>query len=76
MPRLKILVLSVGSLLGQNILDALEGRREQVDVIGGDTGTTNARLFRCEVPSSNEEGWMRRPQAEQTGWCPSTKRLR
>lgn len=31
---LKILITSVGSLVGQNILDSLEGRREGVRVIG------------------------------------------
>jgi carbamoyl-phosphate synthase large subunit len=55
---LKILILSAGSLVGQNILDALEGRREWVSVIGADAGTTSPRLFRCDVvyrtPSTDE----------------------
>jgi len=46
---LRILILSAGSLVAQNILDALEGRREWVSVIGADAGTTSPRLFRCDI---------------------------
>ena len=42
------MVLSVGSLLGQNILDALENRRDKVFITGLDMGFKNARLFRCD----------------------------
>ncbi len=49
MPRLRLLILSVGSLLGQNVLDALEGRRERVHVIGASLAADNARLFRCDT---------------------------
>ncbi len=49
-PRpLKILLLSAGSLLSQNILDALEPRRPRLRVIGADAAPENARLFRCDT---------------------------
>jgi len=48
MRKFKILILSVGSLLGQNILDALEGRRDKVEIIGVNTVSVNPRVFRCD----------------------------
>lgn len=42
-----ILILSVGSLLGQNLLDALDGRRSRVLVTGLDCSGENPRVFRC-----------------------------
>lgn len=60
MNKFKILILSVGSLLGQNILDALEGRRDKVEIIGINTISENPRVFRCDrlyksVNSSSNE---------------------
>jgi hypothetical protein len=46
---LKILIASVGSLVGQNILDALEGRREGVRVVGVNSLAAAASNFRCDV---------------------------
>lgn len=43
-----ILILSVGSLLGQNILDALDGRRTKFRVTGIDNSSENPRVFRCD----------------------------
>ncbi len=48
MNKFKILILSVGSLLGQNVLDALEGRREKVEIVGINTISENPRVFRCD----------------------------
>lgn len=48
MNKFKILITSVGSLLGQNVLDVLEGRREKVEVIGINTVAENPRVFRCD----------------------------
>jgi carbamoyl-phosphate synthase large subunit len=46
---LKILITSAGSLVGQNILDALEGRRGGVRVIGVNSLAQAASNFRCDV---------------------------
>lgn len=46
---MKILIASVGSLVGQNILDALEGRREGVRVVGVNSLAAAASNFRCDV---------------------------
>jgi carbamoylphosphate synthase large subunit len=55
----RLLILSAGSLLGQNILDALEPRRRQIEVIGADAQADNGRLFRYDhvylVPLIDEE---------------------
>jgi len=48
MKKFKILITSVGSLLGQNILDVLEGRREKIELIGINTVAENPRVFRCD----------------------------
>ena len=45
---LRLLITSAGSLVGQNILDALERRREEVRVIGADLSARSARIFRCD----------------------------
>jgi len=42
------MVLSIGSLLGQNILDALEGRRRNLMVTGLNSVAENPRVFRCD----------------------------
>jgi carbamoylphosphate synthase large subunit len=59
--EIRLLILSVGSLLGQNILDALDPRRRHVRVIGANSESDNPRPFRCDVaylvPAiSNESG--------------------
>lgn len=46
--RVNIIILSAGSLLSQNILDQLEGRRNKVRVIGLDCSASNPRVFRCD----------------------------
>jgi len=43
-----ILQLSVGSLLGQNVLDALDGRRDRVRVVGLNTIAASPSVFRCD----------------------------
>jgi carbamoylphosphate synthase large subunit len=45
---MKLLVTSVGSLLGQNILDCIESRRSQIEVIGMNSMAENQRNFRCD----------------------------
>lgn len=59
--RLKILITSVGSLVGQNILDVLEyqgfRRRELVELIGMNSIASSPNNFRCDrcylVPHTN-----------------------
>jgi len=46
---MKLLVTSVGSLLGQNILDSIESRRHLIQVIGTNTIAENPRNFRCDI---------------------------
>jgi hypothetical protein len=61
--KLKILITSVGSLVGQNILDALEYeqfyRRDKVTVIGTNSLAECANNFRCDfcylVPKTDSE---------------------
>lgn len=48
MNKFKILITSVGSLLGQNVLDVCEGRRDKVEIIGMNTVAENPRVFRCD----------------------------
>lgn len=48
MRKFKILITSVGSLLGQNVLDVCEGRRDKVEIIGMNTVAENPRVFRCD----------------------------
>ena len=45
---MKLLITSVGSLLGQNVLDSIESRRDFIDVIGINTIAKNPRNFRCD----------------------------
>lgn len=45
---MKLLITSVGSLLGQNILDIIESRRGIIEVIGLNTIADNPRNFRCD----------------------------
>lgn len=59
--KIKILIVSVGSLVGQNILDALEfpefNRRNSVHIIGTNSLALSANNFRCDecykVPLTN-----------------------
>ncbi|NHZ84916.1 MAG: hypothetical protein GWP19_03435, partial [Planctomycetia bacterium] len=46
---MKLLITSVGSLLGQNILDSIESRRNLINVIGMNTVIENPRNFRCDT---------------------------
>lgn len=43
-----ILMLSAGSLLGQNVLDNLENRRSRVRITGLNSEVSNPRIFRCD----------------------------
>ena len=45
---IRIALTSVGSLVGQNILDSLEGRREGVEIIGINSVAAAAGNFRCD----------------------------
>lgn len=46
---MKLLITSVGSLLGQNILDSIEGRRNLIHVAGTNSVAENPRNFRCDA---------------------------
>ena len=45
---MKIAITSVGSLVGQNILDVLEGRRAGIEVVGVNSIAAAAGNFRCD----------------------------
>lgn len=44
---LRLVITSVGSLVGQNILDSLAGRRAGIDVVGVNSAAEAASNFRC-----------------------------
>jgi len=44
----RIAITNVGSLVGQNILDALHGRRDGIEVVGINSAAEAASNFRCE----------------------------
>jgi carbamoyl-phosphate synthase large subunit len=46
---MKIVITSVGSLVGQNILDALEGRRDAITLVGTNSIAESANNFRCDT---------------------------
>jgi carbamoyl-phosphate synthase large subunit len=46
---MKLLITSVGSLLGQNILDSIESRRNLIKVVGTNSIAENPRNFRCNT---------------------------
>jgi len=46
---MKLLITSVGSLLGQNVLDGIESRRNLVNVVGMNSIADNPRNFRCDT---------------------------
>ncbi len=68
MTKPKILITSVGSLAGQNILDALTERRASVEVIGANSPAAAPGNFRCErcylVPQTAEREAYRSRLAE------------
>ncbi len=45
---MRLLLMSVGSLVGQNILDSIENRRNKIYVIGVNSEAKNPRNFRCD----------------------------
>ncbi len=45
---IRIAVSSVGSLVGQNILDSLQGRRQRIEVVGINSEAAAASNFRCD----------------------------
>ncbi len=47
--RAKVLITSVGSLVAQNILDALDNRRTFMEIAGTNTGAQHPRVFRTDV---------------------------
>lgn len=49
MPSLALLVASVGSLVGQNILDMLDGRRGAVRLVGTSSLPEEPRLYDCDA---------------------------
>src|SRR5687768_7104113 len=48
MNRIRLLLLSGGSLVGQNILDALADRRQAVHLIATNSVPDDAPLFSCD----------------------------
>jgi hypothetical protein len=55
---IRIAITSVGSLVGQNILDSLAGRRGGVEVVGINSTATAAGNFRCD------RAWLAPPAAD------------
>lgn len=45
---LNILVLSIGSLVGKNILDVLESRRDKLNIIASNSIAESPNLYRCD----------------------------
>ncbi|CAG0950054.1 hypothetical protein BURK2_00143 [Burkholderiales bacterium] len=66
---MRILITSVGSLVGQNILDALEGRREGLWVAGTNSLAEAPNLFRCDLALRSP------PAADPEAWCAFTADL-
>ncbi|MSU48243.1 MAG: hypothetical protein EXS37_03985 [Opitutus sp.] len=64
MPRARILITGVGSLIGQNLLNALETRRACVDVVGTNAAIDSTRVLRCDrthlVPRNDQPGYATR----------------
>lgn len=63
--ELRILLLSVGGMVGQNALDALEGRRDRILLLGTNSDPCNPRNFRCDKvflvpPTLDREPFTRR----------------
>lgn len=58
----KLLITSVGSLVGQNLLDCLEDRRSGCTIVGTNSLADVAGLFRCDrvmlsPPAADARGW-------------------
>ena len=55
----KILIISVGSLVGQNILETLNNKRKEIKVVGTDASSEAANLYRCDsaylTPMTDED---------------------
>lgn len=66
---MRILITSVGSLVGQNILDALEGRRAGLWVAGTNSLAETPNLFRCDLALRSP------PAADAEAWCAFTAAL-
>lgn len=47
-PPLRLLMLSIGGMLGQNLLDCLRGRRHEVFLIGLGSDPGSPRCFQCD----------------------------
>lgn len=64
--KLKMMITSVGSLVGQNLLDALDyevfPRRDKVEVVGVNTLADSTNVFRCDafykVPMTASEEYL------------------
>ena len=48
-PKLRLLLLSVGALSAQNVIDAIGGRRERCVILGTNSVADSAGNFRCDV---------------------------
>jgi carbamoyl-phosphate synthase large subunit len=64
----RIAITSVGSLVGHNILEALEGRRHGIEIIGINSDAAAAGNFRCEraylaPPAASEAAYLERLSA-------------
>src|SRR5207244_13378107 len=62
--RIRLLILSIGSLVAHNVLQALSDRREHVFVIGANSNPNAASNFRTEVsylvpPAAREDDYVR-----------------
>lgn len=61
----RIAITSVGSLVGQNILDSLEGRRDGIEVVGINSEAAAAGNFRCDraylaPPAASGDAYLQR----------------
>ncbi len=45
---LKVLIISVGSLVGYNVLDALERRRENIEIVATNSIPGDSNIYRCD----------------------------
>ena len=59
---IKILITSIGSLVAQNVLDSLEGRRESLHIVGTNSIVDAANNFRCD------KAYLVPPAAETTDY--------
>jgi hypothetical protein len=73
---IRIAITSVGSLVGQNILDALEGRRDGIEIVGINSTAAAASNFRCErtylaPPAANSASYLDRLSSVLREECPA-----